>query len=319
MIQLKEWQHYQGLGQKPADFDTFWDKNLALLDLSQEVQIEPVAIPSQVANFYDLTFIGVDQAQIHCQLITPKQLTGKHKGLLQFHGYHGDAGDFQDKIGWVAEGFVVLAMDARGQGGLSEDKTQTAGGVMKGLIIRGVEEGPDNLYFKRVFLDTAQAANILMGLAYVDETEIYAQGASQGGGLTMACAGLVPEIKKVIVSYPFLSDYRQAYQLTSQTSAFEELAYWFQFRDPLHKQEETFFNTLEYIDIQHLASRVKAEVYWVMGMQDSVVPPETQLATYNKLTSPKELICLPEYGHEYLPKVSDELRHVFMDSDSSLS
>lgn len=81
--------------------------------------LDPVDIPSQVVNFYHLTFRGVGGATIHCQLITSKETTGRNfKDLLQFHGYHTDSGDFQDKIGWAAEGFVVLAMDARGQGGL---------------------------------------------------------------------------------------------------------------------------------------------------------------------------------------------------------
>lgn len=314
MIDLNKWQDYKGLGIKPKDFDLFWDNNLAKLDnLSLDFELEQVDIPSNVANFYHLYFIGIDNARVHCQLVTPKNISKKYKGLLQFHGYHCDSGDFQDKAGWAAEGFVSLSMDARGQGGISEDNTLTKGGTLKGLITRGIEEGPENLYYKKVFLDTAQAARILMSLEYVDETNIYAQGASQGGGLTMACAGLVPEIKKVIATYPFLSDYRQAYLLGAQTSAFDELPYWFQFRDPLHKREEEFFNKLEYIDIQHLASRVKADVYWIMGLQDTIVPPETQLATFNQLTSFKKLISLPEYGHEYLPKVSDELRYVFFD------
>ncbi len=306
--------NYKGIGQKPANFDEFWEKQLTFLDnRALEYELEQVAIPSNIANFYHLYFTGRDNARIHCQLITPKKIIGQYKGMLQFHGYHGDAGDFSDKVGWVAEGFVVLAMDARGQGGFSEDTTQTTGGVLKGLITRGIEEGPENLYFTKVFLDTAQAARILMNFDYVNAEEIYAQGASQGGGLTIACASLVPEIKKVIVSYPFLSDYRQAYLLGAQASAFEEIPYWFQFRDPLHKREAYFFDTLEYIDIQHLASRIKAEVHWIVGMQDTIVPPKTQLATYNQITSVKHLICLPEYGHEYLPKVSDELRQVFID------
>lgn len=314
MIDTKEWEKYTGLGNKPADFNDFWQNkldNLAKIDLA--IEIYPVEISSHVANCYDLYFTGTKQARIHCQLITPKKLTKKYKGLLQFHGYHGNAGDFQDKIGWAAEGFVVLAMDARGQGGTSQDTTQTTGGTLKGLITRGLDEGPENLYFTQVFLDTVLAARILMDLAYVDEEAIYAQGASQGGGLTLACAGLVPEIKKIIVTYPFLSDYRQAYQLGAQSSAFDELPYWFQFKDPLHQRESELFNTLEYIDIQHLASSVKAEVRWNMGLVDSIVPPETQFATYNKLTSPKQLLILPEYGHEYLPVVSDRLRAFFID------
>ncbi|KAF1296414.1 acetylesterase [Enterococcus sp. JM4C] len=314
MIQLDEWKNYQGLGKKPANFDTFWETQLKKMEeTGLDYELVPFDLASSVADAYHLYFTGVGGAKVHCQLLLPKNKKGKHKGLIQFHGYHTNSGDWQDKIGWVAEGFVVLAMDARGQGGLSEDNSQTAGTVTKGLIIRGVEEGPENLYYVRVFLDTAKATKILMSLEEVDEENIYAQGASQGGGLTIACAALVPEIKKVIATYPFLSDYRKAYQMGAQTSAFEEIPYWFQFRDPLHEQEEEFFNTLEYIDIQHLAPRIQADVYWLMGLQDTIVPPETQLATYNKILSQKSLYTLPEYGHEYLPKISDQLRHVFLD------
>lgn len=314
-MDIKEWSNYQGSGIRPSDFDIFWENGLReMASLPSDYILEQVDIPSQVSNFYHLTFKGVGGATVYCQLITPKETTGKKlKGMLQFHGYHTDSGDFQDKIGWAAEGFVVLALDARGQGGLSQDCTRTNGGLMKGLIIRGMEEGKGNLYFRQVFLDTAHAARILKEMEFVDETRIYAQGASQGGGLTIACAGLVPDLYRIYVSYPFLSDYRKAYALGAQTSAFEEIPYWFQFRDPLHKRETEVFDTLEYIDIQHFATRIKAEVCWVIGMQDTVVPPVTQMATYNKLTSKKQLIVLPEYGHEYLPKVSDEMRSYFLD------
>ncbi|MDN5372155.1 MAG: acetylxylan esterase [Carnobacterium inhibens] len=314
-MKMKDLENYSGSGIKPADFDAFWEDGLREMEsLPLDYILDPVDIPSQVANFYHLTFKGVGGATIHCQLITPKETAGRNfKGLLQFHGYHTDSGDFQDKIGWAAEGFVVLAMDARGQGGLSEDRTQTSGGVMKGLIIRGMEEGKNNLYFRQVFLDTAHAARILKSMDFVNENRIYAQGASQGGGLTIACAGLVPDLYRIYVSYPFLSDYRKAYSLGAQTSAFEEIPYWFQFRDPLHKREKEIFDTLEYIDIQHFAPRIKAEVCWAVGMQDTIVPPITQMATYNNITTKKNLIILPEYGHEYLPKVSDDMRSYFID------
>ncbi|MDE1549967.1 acetylxylan esterase [Jeotgalibaca caeni] len=314
MMEWNKWENYRGSGQKPTDFDEWWDNNLKQMnDLPLEYEIIPEAIPSHVANFYHLYFNGVGGARVHCQLITPKILKKKHKGMLLFHGYHTNSGDFQDKIGWAAEGFVVLALDARGQGGLSQNHTQTDGGTMRGLIIRGIEEGRDNLYFRNVFLDTAHAARILQSFDYVDKEKIYAQGASQGGGLTLACAGLVPNLHRVFVSYPFLTDYRKAYQLGAQTSAYEEIPYWFQFRDPLHDREEEIFHTLEYIDIQHFAPRIKASVVWAIGLQDAVCPPVTQFATYNNINAKKEIIVLPEYGHEYLPRINDVYRNFFFD------
>nr|WP_234922803.1 acetylxylan esterase [Lactococcus cremoris] len=250
----------------------------------------------------------MDGAKIHAQLIVPKNLNQKYPAIIQFHGYHCDSGDWVDKIGIVAEGNVVLALDCRGQGGLSQDNTETSGMTLKGLIVRGIDEGYGNLYYVRQFMDLMSATKILANFDFVDETNISAQGASQGGGLAIACAALSPLIKKVTATYPFLSDYRKAYELGAEESAFEELPYWFQFKDPLHQKEDWFFNQLEYIDIQNLAPRIRAEVIWILGGKDTVVPPITQMAAYNKIQSKKTLYVLPEYGHEYLPKISDWLR-----------
>ncbi len=306
---IHQYQNYLGSGIKPANFDEFWDKQLEELEqLPLDYELERVEIPSRVADFYNLYFIGVEGARVRCQYVCPKQVNEKIPGMLMFHGYHGDSGDFGDKVSWAAEGFSVLAMDCRGQGGLSENNSKVKGTTMKGLIIRGVEEGPESLYFRSVFLDTVQAARILMSMDEVNEEEIYIQGASQGGALSLICAALEPRVKKVVAQYPFLSDYRKAFEFNITSSAYEELHYWFRFRDPMHEREEEFFNTLEYIDLQHFAPRIKAEVKWAIALEDDVCYPAQQFAVYNQITSPKEMIIFPEYGHEYLPKLGDRVK-----------
>lgn len=319
MIQesLEKLLQYEGRGQKPHDFDAFWDKELSKLEnLSLDYQLERAAVASNVADCYILTFTSFDGTRISCQLLKPKRKGATFPGLLQFHGYHVNSGDFSEKIGWAAEGFVVMAMDCRGQGGKSENiESSTVGTALKGLIIRGIEEGPEALYFKRVFLDTVIASRILMSLGEVDEERIFVQGASQGGALALVCAALEPRIKRVFTTHPYLSDYRRAFELDIKNSAYEELFYWFRFRDPLHEKEETFFQTLEYIDVQHFAPRIKAEVIMATGLDDEICFPSTQFAVFNKITSPKDVILLPEYGHEYYPKVADKVRGFFIHNE----
>lgn len=311
MNNSKDWINYKGSSKKPIDFDDFWDKKISQVETHKfSYTLVKKNINSNVALFFDLFFEAIDGAKIHAQLVTPKNLKKRYPGSLWFHGYHCDSGDWVDKIGVVAEGIVILALDCRGQGGESEDNTKTVGMTTKGLIVRGIEEGHSNLYFVRQFLDLASAAKILMNFDYVDENEITTRGSSQGGGLAIACAALVPKVKNVIATYPFLSDYRKAYSLDCQNTAFEELSYWFQFKDPLHKKEEWFFQELEYIDIQNLAPRIQATVHWIVGGSDKIVPPITQMATYNKIRSTKLLYILPEFGHEYLPKISDYLFNI---------
>ena len=101
--------------------------------------------------------------------------------------------------------------------------------------------------------------------------------------MSLVPAALKPRIKQALVMYPFLIDFRTAFTTNVLASAYEELAYWFRFRDPGHLKEEGIFQTLDYIDIQYLAPRIKAQVLWGMGLEDVACPSKTQFATYNNL------------------------------------
>lgn len=303
------WGQYLGSDQKPEDFDAFWDKGKAMIDaLPINFELIPHDIFSHVANGYDLFFTSHDGDRIHCQLVMPKDEEKNYPTQIQFHGYHGSSGDWGDKIGLAAEGYCVIAMDVRGQGGLSEDSRKTTGGTLKGHIIRGVEDGPDELFYRHVYLDIYHVTRIACHLPQVNEDQLSVYGASQGGALAIVCAALFPSIKQVFVLYPFLSDYREAFRLDVEQSAYEELAYWFRFRDPSHANENQFFTTLDYIDIQYLASRVKGDILWGIGLADTICPPKTQFAVFNQLSGTKEMIAFPEYGHEYIPQFGDIVR-----------
>jgi cephalosporin-C deacetylase len=88
-------------------------------------------------------------------------------------------------------------------------------------------------------------------------------------------------------------------------SAYDGLRYHLRSFDPLHERKEEFFRTMGYIDVQHLAPRVRGEVLMATGLMDETCPPSTQFATYNKITSPKRMALYPDYGHEWFPGWSD--------------
>lgn len=98
----------------------------------------------------------------------------------------------------------------------------------------------------------------------------------------------------------------------ASTSAYEELIYYFRFFDPNHMREEEIFNKLGYIDIANLSSRIQAKVLFVTGLADTICPPSTQFAVYNRIQSEKELLIYHEYGHEYLPRLSDKTLQAFL-------
>jgi cephalosporin-C deacetylase len=53
--------------------------------------------------------------------------------------------------------------------------------------------------------------------------------------------------------------------------------------------------------------RVRAEVLMTVGLADTVCPPSSQFAAYNKIRSKKDLIIYPDFGHEEMPGLPDSI------------
>ncbi len=307
-LPLEELEQYQGLNPRPADFDAFWDQGLTEMQaIDPQVELLPADFQTSFAECLHLTFNGVGGARIHAKLLRPRQAPAPHPALLMFHGYSMNSGDWVDKLGYVAAGFTVAAMDSRGQGGLSQDMGGVLGGTLHGHIIRGLDDAPEKVLFRQIFLDTVELARIVMAMPDVDETRVGATGGSQGGGLTLACAALEPRIWRAAPIFPFLSDYERVWELDLDAAAYIELVEYFRRFDPRHERETAVFTRLGYIDVQHLSPRIEAEILFATALRDTTCPPSTQYAAYNKIRAPKSMLLYPDFGHETLPGHNDQI------------
>lgn len=307
-LPLAQLHEYKGRNPRPADMDEYWDRALAeMRALDPRVELEPYPLKTHHAECFHLWFTGVGGARVHAKYLRPKNAPEPHPAVLLFHGYSGNSGDWADKLAYVSQGYSVAALDVRGQGGLSEDPGGVKGNTLRGHIIRGLDDAPEKLFFRQVYLDCAQLARIVMSMPEVDAKRVGATGGSQGGGLTLACAALEPGIKRAAPVSPFLCDYKRVWEMDLAVAAYEELKTYFRLFDPLHEREEAVFTRLGYIDNQHLAHRIRAEVMMFVGLMDTVCPPSTQFAAYNKIEAPKSVVIYPDYGHEGLPGANDRV------------
>ena len=304
---VKELEQYKGINPRPVDFDEYWEKAIEEMKaVDPQVTFVKSSFQTPTVECYDMYFTGVNGARIYVKHLRPKNIQGKIPAVLKFHGYSGESGDWYEKLGYAASGVAVFAMDCRGQGGKSEDVGGVQGNTHRGQIIRGLDnEDPHKLLFRDIFLDTAKLAQIAMDMDFVDETKVYATGGSQGGALTIACAALEPRIAKAAPVFPFLCDYKRVWDMDLAKDAYEELKTYFRFFDPRHEREEEIFTKLGYIDLQHMAHRIKGEVLMFTGLQDNICPPSSQYAAYNKMTCKKRHILYPDYGHEWLKDAED--------------
>jgi len=304
---VEQLRKYEGRNPRPADFDEYWDRAIAeMKSVKANVELIPYTeIETPFAECFDLYFTGVGGARIYAKYLRPKHAAKPHPAVVLFHGYSGSSGDWVDKLGYVAMGYSVAALDCRGQGGKSEDSGGVKGNTLQGHIIRGLDDAPEKMLYRQIYLDTAQLAGIVMQMPEVDATRVGATGGSQGGGLTLACASLEPRIARAAPLYPFLCDYQRVWEMDLATGAYEEIRGYFRRFDPRHEHEQALWTKLGYIDAQHLAPRIRAKTLMLTGLMDTICPPSTQFAAYNKITAEKDVIFFPDYGHEGLPGGSD--------------
>jgi cephalosporin-C deacetylase len=314
-LRPEELFQWRGLNPRPKDHDAYWERALAELDAVQpDVELRPSIFTASFADCFDLYFTGVRGARIHAKYVRPKKARAPDKApaVFFFHGYSGAADDWTRFLPYAAEGIAVAAIDVRGQGGLSEDTGNSVrGNTLQGQFIRGLDDEPDNLLMRHIYLDTAQIVRIVAAFDEIDADRLGATGGSQGGGLTIACAALEPRIKRAFAAYPFLSDYKRVWELDLAKDAYAELRLYFRRFDPRHERDDETFTRLGYVDVQFLAPRIKADFIMLTGLMDTVCPPSTQFATYNKITSNKKVYFYHDFGHENLPD-SDDMLFNFM-------
>ncbi|HFI0130464.1 TPA: alpha/beta fold hydrolase [Streptococcus suis] len=296
-MSLQEMESYLGRQEVPTDFDQFWQGHLASLPDLPDFELVEKEVGLEGVACSELTFIGQGGSKIFSKVIFPKK-EEKIPVLFYFHGYQGQGPDWSENLKFLAAGYGVVAMDVRGQAGRSQDLGQFDGLTVKGQVIRGMLQGPEHLFYKDVYLDVYQLIEIIASLDFVDQKRLVSYGASQGGALALVAAALSPYISKTVAIYPFLSDFKRVLELGNNSEAYDELFRYFKFSDPFHEREEEVLRTLSYIDVKNMAHLISCPVAMVTGLEDSVCPPSTQFAIYNRLAGPREMKIMPDYGHD---------------------
>ena len=118
------------------------------------------------------------------------------------------------------------------------------------------------------------AARALPG---TDAAAVIVAGNSQGGLLSLAAAGLVPDVSACLTSAPFLCHPERALEITEAAPWDELVQYLSVYRDA----EAAVMHTLSYVDGVAFARRALAPVHFATGLRDTVCPPSTVFAAFN--------------------------------------
>jgi cephalosporin-C deacetylase len=299
-LPLDQLKTYLPTREEPADFDSFWQSTL------NEARAHPLNATFERVDYglvaqetFDVTFAGFGGQPVKGWLILPKQRAGKLPCVVEYIGYGGGRSFAIDWLLWASAGYAHFVMDTRGQGsswskGDTPDLYAEGGNPsMPGSMTQGVLD-PKHYYYRRVFTDAVRAIDAARSHSEVDASQIAVTGGSQGGGITIAAAGLVPDVIAAMPDVPFLCHYRRATEIVD-TYPYKEIAeYCHVHRDKV----ETVFNTLSYFDGVNLAARANAKTLFSVGLMDQVCPPSTVYAAYNHWAGEKDIKVYPYNGHE---------------------
>ena len=264
-----------------------------------QARFEPVQTGLTAQDFFDVTYPGFGGQPIKGWLVLPHQRSGKLPCVVEFIGYNGGRSFPTDWLLWASAGYAHFIMDTRGQGstwshGDTPDLAPEGSGPhAPGFLTMGILD-PAKHYYRRVFTDAVRAIEAARSHPEVDAAHIAVTGGSQGGGITLAAAGLDPSVEAVMPDVPFLCHYRRASEITDSYPYQEIVQYCHTHRD----QIETVFRTLSYFDGVNLAARARGQALFSVGLMDPICPPSTVFAAYNHYGGPKEIRIYPYNQHE---------------------
>ncbi|MEV5440206.1 acetylxylan esterase [Streptomyces sp. NPDC052682] len=304
-LPLTELERYRPDVAEPADFDAFWADTLKEAGTDPVlVSVNPVRTGLRLTETWDVTFRGFAGDPVRAWFSKPAGVREPLPAVVEYAGYGRGRGLPHERLTWVNAGFAHLLMDNRGQGdqygcgGATPDPHATAPGG-PGPAARGLL-APHDYHYRRLITDAARAVAAVRDLPGVDGTRVAAVGNSQGGGLALAVAGLVPDLAAALVTAPLLCGIRRALDLTD-TGPYGEIAAYLS----VHRgAEEAAYRTLAYVEGISFARRAQAPAHFGVGLRDTVCPPSGAYAAFHRYgelsgAEPRtELHAYPFNGHE---------------------
>ncbi|MDQ0958472.1 cephalosporin-C deacetylase [Streptomyces sp. B4I13] len=305
-LPLPDLEHHRPEPDEPADFDMYWAA--ALKEAAQRdplVSVSPVETALRLTRTWDVTFRGYAGDPIRAWFSLPAGARKPLPAVVEYVGYGRGRGLPHERLTWVNAGYAHLLMDNRGQGDqygsggdTPDPHTVLSGGP--GPAVRGLLSPPD-YHYRRLITDAVHAVTAVRSLPGVDPLRTAAVGNSQGGGLALAVAGLVPDLAAVLVTAPFLCGIRRSLELTD-AGPYGEIAAYLSVR---RGSEETAYRTLSYVEGVSFARRAQAPAHFGTGLRDTVCPPSGVYAAFNRYGElsggahpRKEIHVYPFNGHE---------------------
>ncbi len=281
---------------KQNDFDEFWQQTLEdLAAVAPEFALkENRDLATDTHDVFEVSMKSLGNVRVRGWYERPK-LAGKHPALLRVPGYGGNM-----RPTGRTETIAILSFNPRGHGNSQDDVP----GKPQDYWIRGLDD-KQGYFYQGAYADCVRAVDFLASRSEVDADFIGVTGGSQGGGLSLATAGLDPRIAVCAPDIAFLCNWERYFK----TSKWPEMDNWI--ADGQDRTWESTLRTMSYFDTLNFTDRISCPTLFSVGLQDGVCPPVTIFAVYNQLAGPKQYRVYPHTRHA-VPRQHHEERWTWL-------
>ncbi len=278
--------------KRPDDFDSFWGKQIESLNkIPKNTTLKKESSAVKGVNYYNITMNNIRGTHIQGQLARPAK--GKNFPALLIVQW---AGIYPLQKEWVLNmaknGWLVLNISAHD---LPIHETESfyeeqSNGPLKNYPSIGNED-KNTSYFLRMYLSCYRAAEYLTERKDWNGETLVVTGGSQGGLQSLMTAGLHPKITAALALVPAGFD--------MHGPVVGRKGGWPQWYNAIEdKNSQKVREASRYFDVANFVPHIKCPILVGIGLLDEVCPPEGIYAGINLLKSNKEIILLPNSGHQ---------------------
>jgi len=292
----------------PADFMAFWTKQKKSLDaIPMKLNRVEFDGPDPAFKYEYVDFQNVDGKRFYFVMTQPKQ-PGKYAIKMRIPG----AGVYKRNVSIGTEANTIAINVSVHDFPINQQPIELYEKIIPNYfrMINGKKQryemfdiqDREKYYYKAVILGLWRTLDVACAEPNADLNKLMVAGGSQGGGLTLAIAGLDRRIKYIEVQYPILCDHTAAIRQPGREAG------WPRVLDAVEKPEwfDEAVKVTAYYDNCNFARFITAPVILAQGFNDKTVPPSGTFAMYALIKSPKEFYTEPFSGHAFTPEATRE-------------
>jgi cephalosporin-C deacetylase len=286
-----DWPHIQPARPAPADFDAFWQAQIAALQrIPAAPVLEPVPINDPKVALWKIHLDNINGSHINGYLARPVgNAPCPAQLIVQWAGVYPL--DQNWAIGQARNGWLTLNILAHD---LPVDREKSfydalKDGALKDYPHIGANDRAQS-YFLRMYLSCYRGADYLATRPDWNHQILAVTGSSQGGLQAIVTAALHPAVTTAVAEVPAGCDHAGM-----QVGRAPGWPLWV--AGATGAEAEARLTAAGYYDVVNFAAKVHAPTLVGVGLIDTTCPPAGVIAMFNNLGGTKRLVIMPTAEH----------------------